>query len=79
MRVLDIYFLGIILAFGSMLLFLFTQKHKVNPTRMKVDEKSKMEYEEKQKSLNMFQVNYVSTQKKNKITQITFEHKTLAI
>lgn len=61
-----------------MILFLFTQKHKVNPTRMEVDEKSKIEYEQKQKSLTIFQLNYVSTQKKNKITQITFEHKTLA-
>lgn len=57
-RVLEMYSSGIILAFESMFL-LFTQKHK--PTRMKVNEKSKVEYDQKQKTLNIFQINTIST------------------
>lgn len=46
---------------------------------MEVDEKSKMEYKQKKNSITVFQINKLITLKKNKLTQITFQHNTLPV
>lgn len=65
--------------FWKFVTVLFTQKHKNKPTRMEVDEKSKMEYKQKQNSITVFQINKLNTLKKNKLTQITFQRNTLPV
>lgn len=64
--------------FWKFITALFTQKHKIKATRMEVDEKSKMGYKQKQKSYCISNKN-LSTLKKNKLSQITFEHNALLI
>lgn len=46
---------------------------------MEVDERSKIGYKKKPKSLTLFQINNLSTLKKSKLSQITFEHSALLI
>lgn len=64
--------------FWKYITFLFTQIHKIKPTRMGWMKNLKWNTN-RNRSLTTFQTNNLSTPKKNKLRQIPFEHNTLLL